>query len=177
MRGRAKGRRCTPSTQRPAPSCGRWPFPSAGYRCYRTNLTFSIGETPAIDRGKNLLYFGDGHNQVHAVDLATGKEAYGWPVTIADYTPDHNFMHGGLTYNPANGLLYAVTGSTCDLTPWYGRIVAINTSVPSIAGSFFTMSGTAIGRCQRRRHMGAGRRIHRPGHQQRVCCDGECGYE
>ena len=117
--------------------------PSAGYRCYRTNLTFSIGETPAIDRGKNLLYFGDGHNQVHAVDLATGKEAYGWPVTIADYTPDHNFMHGGLTYNPANGLLYAVTGSTCDLSPWYGRIVAINTSVPSVAGSFFTMSGTA----------------------------------
>ena len=117
--------------------------PSAGYRCDRTNMTFSIGETPAIDRGKNLLYFGDGHNQVHAVDLATGKEAYGWPVTIADYTPDHNFMHGGLTYNPLNGLLYAVTGSTCDLTPWYGRIVAINTSVPNIAGSFFTMSGTA----------------------------------
>jgi outer membrane protein assembly factor BamB len=80
---------------------------------------------------------------VHALDLATGKEANGWPITIADYTPDHNFMHGGLTYNPSNGLLYAVTGSTCDLTPWYGRIVAINTNVPSIAGAFFTMSGTS----------------------------------
>ena len=68
-------------------------------------------------------------------------------------------MHGGLTYNPANGLLYAVTGSTCDLSPWYGRIVAINTSVPSIAGSFFTMSGTASPRCQRRRNMGTGRCI------------------
>jgi len=117
--------------------------PSAGYRCSRQNLTFSIGETPAIDRGKNLLYFGDGHNQVHAVDLATGKEAYGWPVTIADYTPDHNFMHGGLTYNPSNGLLYAVTGSTCDISPWYGRIVAINTNAPSIVGTFYTISGTA----------------------------------
>jgi outer membrane protein assembly factor BamB len=120
------------------------PVPSTTYRCYHQNLQFSIGETPAIDRGKNLLYFGDGHDQVHAVDLATGQEAAGWPVTIADYTPDRNFMHGGLTYNPANGLLYAVTGSTCDITPWYGRIVAIATSGPSIAGTFFTLSGTAM---------------------------------
>jgi outer membrane protein assembly factor BamB len=80
---------------------------------------------------------------VHAVDLGTGKEASGWPITIADYTPDHNFMHGGFTYNPANGYLYAVTGSTCDITPWYGRIVAINTNGPSVVGTFFTMSGTS----------------------------------
>ncbi len=120
------------------------PVPSSTYNCGRSTSQFSIGETPAIDRGKNLLYFADGQNQVHAVDLATGKEAAGWPLTIADYTPDHNFMHGGLTYNPANGLLYAVTGSTCDISPWYGRIAAINTAGPSIAGEFFTMSGTSM---------------------------------
>ncbi len=118
--------------------------PHASYRCYHQKLLFSIGETPAIDREKNLLYFADGHNQVHAVDLGTGKEANGWPVTIADYGPDHNFMHGGLTYNPSNGLLYAVTGSTCDISPWYGRIVAIATNGPSVAGTFFTMSGTSM---------------------------------
>ena len=117
------------------------PVASAPYRCYHQSLTFSIGETPAIDRGKNLLYFSDGHNQVHAVDLATGKEAYGWPVSIAGYG-GHDFMHGGFTYNPANGLLYGVTGAqVCDISPWYGRIVAINTNGPSIAGAFFTMSG------------------------------------
>ncbi len=120
------------------------PVPSSGYRCYHQNLTFSIGETPAIDRGKNLLYFSDGHNQVHAVDLVTGKEAYGWPITVADYSGDWNFMHGGFTYNPANGLLYGVTGAhVCDISPWYGRIVAINTTGPSIAGEFFPMSGTS----------------------------------
>jgi DNA-binding beta-propeller fold protein YncE len=52
-------------------------------------------------------------------------------------------MHGGLTYNPSNGLLYAVTGSTCEISPWYGRIVAINTNGPSVAGTFYTMSGTS----------------------------------
>lgn len=117
--------------------------PHTSYRCTGKFL-FSIGETPAIDRTKNLLYFGDGHNQVHAVDLAMGTEASGWPLKIADFTPDHNFMHGGLTYNPSNGLLYAVTGSTCDISPWYGRIVAISTTGPSVAGSFFTMSGTSV---------------------------------
>jgi outer membrane protein assembly factor BamB len=120
------------------------PVPNAPYRCDHTNQTFSIGETPAIDRGKDLLYFSDGHNQVHAVDLVTGKEPSGWPIAIAQYQGDHNFMHGGLTYNPANGLLYAVTGSqVCDISPWHGRIVAINTSGPYVAGTFFTMSGTA----------------------------------
>ncbi|HTU82443.1 MAG TPA: LamG-like jellyroll fold domain-containing protein, partial [Candidatus Acidoferrales bacterium] len=117
--------------------------PTSSYKCGGSTSQFAIGETPAIDRGKNLLYFADGENQVHAVDLGTGKEAGGWPISIADYTPDHNFMHGGLTYNPATGTLYAVTGSTCDISPWYGRIVAINTSGPSVAGEFYTMSGTS----------------------------------
>ncbi len=119
------------------------PVPSASYSCGSGTSTFSIGETPAIDRAKNRLYFADGRNQVHAVNLATGVEATGWPITVANYTPDHNFMHGGLTYNSSNGLLYAVTGSTCDISPWYGRIVAIDTSGPSIVGTFFTMSGTS----------------------------------
>lgn len=120
------------------------PVPSSSYRCDHQTLPFSIGETPAIDRSKNLLYFSDGHNQVHAVDLATGIEASGWPVTVADYTGDYNLMHGGFTYNPANGLLYGVTGArVCDISPWYGRIVAINTNGPSIAGMFFPMSGNS----------------------------------
>jgi PQQ-like domain len=38
-------------------------------------------------------------------------------------------------------LLYVVTGSTCDISPWHGRIVAIDPSGPSIVGTFFTMSG------------------------------------
>ncbi len=119
------------------------PVASHTYNCGTSTSQFAVGETPTIDRAKNLLYYADGHNQVHAVDLATGNEASGWPIAVADYTPDVNFMHGGLTYNPANGLLYAVTGSTCDIPPWYGRIVAINTNGPSVSGTFFTMSGTS----------------------------------
>ena len=104
--------------------------PRVRYYCFSQRLLFSIGETPAIDRRKNLLYFSDGENQVHAVDLGHGGGGGRLAVKIAHYRGDHNFMHGGLTYNPANGLLYAVTGSTCDISPWYGRIVAITTTRP-----------------------------------------------
>lgn len=110
------------------------PLPCGG------GAVFSIGETPAIDRQKGLIYLSDGHDKVHAVRLATGVEAKGWPLTIADWHKD--FMHGGFTYNPANGLLYAVTSSPCDLSPWHGRIVVIDTTKPKLANVFFTMSGT-----------------------------------
>jgi outer membrane protein assembly factor BamB len=111
------------------------PLPCGG------GAVFAIGETPAIDRQKGLIYFSDGHDNVHAVALATGVEARGWPLKIADWHKD--FMHGGFTYNPANGLLYAVTSSPCDLSPWHGRIVAIDTTKPALDNAFFTMSGTS----------------------------------
>ncbi len=108
--------------------------------CNNGSNKFAIAATPAIDRQKNVIYFSDGNEKVHAVDLATGVEARGWPLTIA--TSPHEVMHGGFTYNPANGLLYAVTSSPCDVSPWYGRIVAIDTEKPAVASTFFTMSGT-----------------------------------
>jgi outer membrane protein assembly factor BamB len=116
--------------------------PDSSFTCDGSASEFSIGETPAIDRGKNLLYFSDGRNQVYAVRLSTGRTAKGWPIKIADTKPDHNFMHGGFTYNPYNGYLYAVTGSTCDISPWYGRVVEIYTGNPSMRTTFYTMSGT-----------------------------------
>lgn len=118
--------------------------PSATATCQGGKLLpWSIGATPAIDRGKNLIYFGDGQDNVHALNLATGSEASGFPINIASF-PTHNHMHGGLTYNPANGLVYAETSSMCgDISPWYGRIVAINTNKHTIPGKFFPVSGTS----------------------------------
>ncbi len=109
------------------------------YSCAGNKGLFAIGETPAIDRAKHLIYFSDGYNHVHALHLSTGVEAKGWPLAIPYSGQD--FMHGGFTYNPANGLLYAVTSSPCDISPWYGRIVAIDTTKPVIVNTFFTVSG------------------------------------
>lgn len=106
--------------------------------------TFGIEGTPVIDRARNRIYVPDGQAQVHALDLATGAEASGYPVTIAT-TPDHNFIYGALTFNPANGILYAETSSTCDIAPWYGRIMAITASTGAVIGTFYPTQGTSGG--------------------------------
>ena len=113
---------------------------STPYKCG----TFGIEGTPVIDRASNRIYVPDGLDQIHALDLGTGVEASGYPVTIAT-TPDHNFIYAALTYNPANGMLYAETSSTCDISPWIGRIVAITGSTGAIAGTFYPTQGTSGG--------------------------------
>ncbi len=118
---------------------------TAPYTCDGSTSTFGVAGTPVIDRPANRIYFVDGQNNLHALDLATGSEAPSWPIIVADVTPDHNFAYGGLTYNPANHMLYVPTSSTCDISPWYGRITAINTGTATIVGTFFPAQGTSGG--------------------------------
>ncbi|MEO9170215.1 MAG: LamG-like jellyroll fold domain-containing protein [Candidatus Aquilonibacter sp.] len=114
------------------------------YVCGSDNGEFGANGTPVIDRSTNRIYFADGRARVHALDLSTGAEAAGWPVQIA--TPaNHNFIYSGLTFNPANGILYVETSSTCDISPWYGRITAINGSSARKMGTFFPTQGKSGG--------------------------------
>lgn len=110
-----------------------------GYSCNGGGTTgFGIEGTPTIDRARNRIYVPDGMLQVHALDLSTGSEALGWPINIAPGTDvTHNFIYGGLTYNPSNGTLYAESATTCDIVPWLGRIVAINVASATLGISFF----------------------------------------
>lgn len=48
-----------------------------------------------------------------------------------------NFSHTSLTL--ANGVLYAGTGSTCDIASWRGRVAAVNESAFTLTNSFFTV--------------------------------------
>ena len=100
---------------------------------------FGITGTATFDRNANRVYVADAKNDVHALDLQTGAEAAGWPVNI-DNQFNSNHIYGALTLNPANGLLYASTGSLCDHSPWNGHITSINTSSASIAAQFFPAS-------------------------------------
>ncbi len=113
-------------------SCGSYAF------------TFGPYGAPALDRARNRVYLPDGAANVHAFNLSTGTEISGWPVTIAS-PANFNFIEAGLTYNSANGYLYAETSSTCDISPWYGRIVAINTAGPSILNTFYPTQGQSGG--------------------------------
>jgi outer membrane protein assembly factor BamB len=104
-------------------------------------VNLSNKDTATLDRATNRLYVADGLARVHALDLSTGAEVLGWPVTIAS-SPSTNVVWAGLTYNPANGMLYVETASEgCDTLPYQGRIVAINASSAAIVGRFYPAQG------------------------------------
>lgn len=98
---------------------------------------FGITGTATYDKSTNRVYVADGKDTVHALNMQTGAEYAGWPVSI-DNKFSENHIYAALTFNPANGLLYASTGSFCDHNPWDGHITSINTSTASIAAQFFT---------------------------------------
>src|SRR5579872_2627225 len=117
---------------------------TSSYMCGTGTYTFGANGTPVFDRTTNRVYFSDGAANVHAFNMSTGKEVAGWPVNIA--TPaNHNFIYSALTYNHENHTLYAETSSTCDISPWYGRIAAINTTTAAITNTFYPAQGVSGG--------------------------------
>ena len=101
VRGLGTGdRSSTRSTRRPARSFGSVTVPHALYSCGGCTSQFSIGETPAIDRGKNLSIYAGRAQPSARRQPGDRKRSRGLAATIANYRHgDHNFMHGGLTYN------------------------------------------------------------------------------
>ena len=72
---------------------------------------YGVTGTPAIDLGTHAIYVADAFGRIHALDLATGAERPGWPVTV--YTDfRRELVWGALT--AVDGSLYFGTGSYCD---------------------------------------------------------------
>ena len=117
---------------------------SATYTC-GSNENTGVDRAATFDRSSNRVYVEDGGDYVYAFDMSTGSENSGWPVLVPNSIPGIDFPHGGLNYNPANHLLYATSSSTCDISPWHGRVVAINTQSASVAGTFYTVPGGSGG--------------------------------
>lgn len=107
-------------------------------------FTFGASGAPAIDRASNRIYVPDGAANVHAFDMSTGAEITGWPKAVA--SPSNlNFIYSALSYNPSNKMLYVETSSTCDISPWFGRITAIDTTTASVVNTFFPAQGVSGG--------------------------------
>jgi outer membrane protein assembly factor BamB len=117
---------------------------TASYMCGSGTYSFGADGTPVLDRAKNRIYASDGAANVHALNMSSGAEITGWPINIAA-PASHNFIYGALTYNKANHTLYAETSSTCDISPWYGRITAINTTSATITNTFYPAQGASGG--------------------------------
>lgn len=100
---------------------------------------FGITGSATFDRSRGRIYVGDGQDKVYALNMADGTIVSGWPVSLGA-TVSQNHQYSGVVLNPSNGMLYASTASYCDISPWQGRVAAIDTSTATLVQSFFPAS-------------------------------------
>jgi hypothetical protein len=125
-----------------ATSAGRvYAFSENGYVRWRVSLGqyanrcaqldgYGVTGTPVIDQAAGALYVADGVGRLHALDLATGEERPGWPVTLYQDTAKE-LVWGALTL--AGGRVYAATGSYCDAGPFIGKVISVDTTTRAVS--------------------------------------------
>ena len=150
--------------------------PSDDRGCSQVSPEIGITSTPVIDRARNAIYIvsmskdanGNYYQRIHALDLTTGKESFGGPVTVqASYagTGDDN-SNGSVVFDPKqykerpgllelNGTIYTTWSSHCDHRPYTSWIIAYSADtlaqtsvlnlVPNGSDGAIWMSGAAPG--------------------------------
>ena len=132
------------------------PFQAADIGCSDLAPSVGITGTPVIDDA-GIAYFlaksyvtgtsGAVRWQMHGVDVTTGAEQVGFPVTISGaaandpvttFAPRTQLQRPGLLLQ--DGVVYAGFGSQCDIPPYQGWLVGVTT-----AGRLQTMWTTEAG--------------------------------
>ncbi len=125
-------------------AAGATSVPSTDYP--ETDIPNEIGitGTPVIDPSTNTLYVvsktkesGSYVQRLHALDISSGAEKFGGPVTLAGSVPGtgNGSAAGTLTFDPfwenqrpglllLNGVIYIGFGAHQDLGPWHGWLLA-----------------------------------------------------
>ncbi len=101
--------------------------------------TYGINSTGAIDTKRGLLYVVGATGTLHALNLADGSEASGWPVRVLTRTRSE-YVWGGLRL--LGDRLYVPVASYCDApnrrgVPAEGRLFAYDVSSPGTAPASF----------------------------------------
>jgi PQQ-like domain len=90
---------------------------------------YGVTGTPVIDPGTSSLFLADAFGRLHALDLATGAERAGWPVSV--YTTwRRELVWGALTI--VNGSIYFGTGAYCD-RPMVGKIFRVDIATRAVS--------------------------------------------
>ena len=90
---------------------------------------YGVTGTPAIDLGTHALYVADAFGRVHALDLATGAEHAGWPVSVySDFRRE--LVWGALTI--VDGSIYLGTGSYCD-RKMVGKVIRVELATRNVS--------------------------------------------
>ncbi len=118
------------------------PFDPSVLQCADINPSIGVTSAPAIDTANNIAYLtsittvgGVTNYFMHAIDMATGNDKPGFPVTIqgsAANAPSHTFNATYELQRPAlllmDGVVYAAFGGHCDRKPYEGWVVGVATT-------------------------------------------------
>lgn len=97
---------------------------------------YGISSTPVVDRRAGVVYAVSADGRAHALDLATGAERRGWPVTVTP-APAREYVWGALALRA--GRLYAATASHCSTEFYRGRVAAIDVRRARVARTWFPL--------------------------------------
>ncbi len=126
------------------------------------NIANQIGitSTPVIDPSTNTMYVEveskEGTSgsytylqKLHAIDITTGAEKSGWPITITGTVPGTSDGSTTVAFVPIqhlsrpgllllNGTVFAAFSSNCDNTPYHGWVFSYNVSTGAQTGVYST---------------------------------------
>lgn len=91
---------------------------------------YGVTGTPAIDAASRSLFVADALGRLHDLDLATGAERPGWPVTLYS-DPGLELVWGALAL--ADGHVYVPTGSYCDGGPFVGKVISVDVATQAVS--------------------------------------------
>ena len=138
---------------------GEKTVPNGDVSCGDVVPEYGITSTPVIDPTTNTIYVvakttvGDTtfFYRLHALDITTGNEKFGGPVTLSASVPgngtgssggilnwDPKWQHNRASLLLLNGIVYIGTGSHCDNGPWHGWILAYNAATLNQTGAWCT---------------------------------------
>ena len=107
-----------------------------------------IGGSVAYDPGSRTIFVSSNQNSgpnapsvnsIVRLDAASGAQLGSIPFATSPLTGELNIAHTSIAL--ANGLVYAGTGSTCDISSWRGRVAAVNANLTGGPLTFYTVYG------------------------------------
>ncbi len=116
--------------------------------CTDLQPVIGITGTPVIDLSSGTLYVdtklaAGPAQKLHALDLATGREKFGGPVTIAapDFSADVEHQRAGLLL--LDGVVYVCFGSHCDQGTYHGFVLGYSaTNLAQVCSYDVTPTGS-----------------------------------
>lgn len=124
------------------------PFNPSLLSCNDLTPVVGITGTPVIDLNSGTLYVDTklaavSAHKLHALDITTGNEKFGGPVTISASSFNSEYEHQRPGLLLLNGVVYLAFGSHCDDGPYHGFLLGYNaTNLSQVCAFNTTSNGT-----------------------------------